>query len=77
MSHFIMLETSLSFLGLGIQPPEVSLGVLVSTGRNELINHWWVAIIPCAVIVLIVLQVSLIGDWLRDRFDPKLRTEAR
>lgn len=73
LSSFILLESSLSFLGLGIQPPDVSLGVLVSNGRDYLITNWWLAIIPSIVIVIIVLQVSLIGDWLRDRLDPKLQ----
>jgi peptide/nickel transport system permease protein len=72
ISSFILLESSLSFLGLGIQPPNVSLGVLVSDGRNYLIDHWWLTLIPSLIIVAIVLQVSLIGDWLRDRLDPKL-----
>lgn len=72
LSSFVLLESSLSFLGLGIQPPSVSLGVLVADGRNQMINNWWLAIVPCAVIVVIVLQVSLLGDWLRDELDPKL-----
>ncbi len=76
LSSFILLESSLSFLGLGIQPPDVSLGVLVSSGRDYLINNWWLAIAPSTVIVGIVLQVSLIGDWLRDRLDPKLQNNA-
>ena len=69
------MESSLSFLGLGIQPPDVSLGVLVSNGRDYLISNWWLAIAPSIVIVVIVLQVSLIGDWLRDRLDPKLQND--
>lgn len=73
LSSFILTESSLSFLGLGIQPPDVSLGVLVSNGRDYLISNWWLAIFPSIIIVLIVLQVSLIGDWLRDRLDPKLQ----
>lgn len=76
LSSFILLETSLSFLGLGIQPPNVSLGVLVATGRDSLITDWWLAIFPCVLIVLIVLQIALIGDWVRDRLDPKLREFA-
>ncbi len=76
LSSFILLESSMSFLGLGIQPPGVSLGVLVSNGRDFLITNWWLAIVPSAVIVVIVLQVSLIGDWLRDRLDPKLQNNT-
>lgn len=73
LSSFILLESSLSFLGLGIQPPDVSLGVMVSAGRDYLISAWWLTIIPSLVIVIIVLQVSLVGDWLRDKLDPKLQ----
>lgn len=76
MSAFILLESSLSFMGLGIQPPNTSLGVLVSGGRTYMINQWWLAIIPGIVIVLLVLQISLIGDWLRDKLDPKLQSKA-
>lgn len=76
LSSFILLESSLSFLGLGIQPPDVSLGVMVSAGRDYLINAWWLTILPSAVIIIIVLSVSLIGDWLRDRLDPKLQNNS-
>ncbi len=73
LSSFILLESSMSFLGLGIQPPDVSLGVMVSAGRDHMINSWWLTIIPSLIIVIIVLQVSLVGDWLRDKLDPKLQ----
>ena len=76
LSSFILLESSLSFLGLGIQPPDVSLGVMVSAGRDYMINAWWLTIVPSMVIVLIVLSVSLIGDWLRDKLDPKLQNNS-
>ena len=74
LSSFIILESSLSFLGLGIQPPDTSLGVLVSSGRDYLISDWWLSIIPSIIIIFIVLDISLVGDWLRDRLDPKLQT---
>ncbi|CAI6085715.1 ABC transporter permease [Cohnella sp. JJ-181] len=74
LGSFILLESSLSFLGLGIQPPDTSLGAMVSDGRDHLINNWWLAIVPSLIIVIIVLQVSLVGDWLRDRLDPKLKS---
>ena len=73
LSEFILLESTLSFLGLGIQPPNTSLGVLVSTGRNYMLTQWWLAIIPSMVIILLIFQISLIGDWLRDKLDPKLQ----
>lgn len=76
LSSFILLESSMSFLGLGILPPDVSLGVMVSAGRDNLINSWWLTIIPSLVIVIIILQVSLVGDWLRDKLDPKLQNNS-
>ena len=76
LSSFILLESTLSFLGLGILPPDAPLGVMVSAGRDYMISAWWLTMIPSAVIVVIVLQVSLIGDWLRDRLDPKLRNNT-
>ena len=73
----IIAEAGLSFIGLGAQPPLPSLGQMVSDGRNFLrINHW-AATIPGITIVLMVLSVSLIGDGLRDVFDPRLRHEAK
>ena len=69
----ILYESTLSYLGIGIQPPDTSLGVMVSAGRQQLIGQWWQAIIPISVIVLIVLAVSLYGDHLLKRIDPKLR----
>lgn len=69
----ILLETGLSFLGLGIQPPMASLGNMVGAGRDYLGNAWWMAAFPGIAIVLTTLAISLLGDWLRDRFDPTLR----
>ena len=76
LSSFILLESTLSFLGLGILPPDASLGVMVSAGRDYMISAWWLTMIPSAVIVVIVLQVSLIGAWRRDRLAPKLRSHT-
>jgi peptide/nickel transport system permease protein len=69
----ILLETSLSFLGLGIQPPLTSLGQMLGAGRAHLLLAWWIALLPGFTIVLITLSISIIGDWLRDRLDPTLR----
>jgi peptide/nickel transport system permease protein len=69
----ILLESGLSFLGLGVQPPETSLGNMVGYGREYLTRAPWVLLAPAVVIVLTTLSVSLIGDWLRDRLDPTLR----
>jgi len=68
----ILLETSLSFLGLGVQPPMTSLGLMLGQGRNFLLQAWWIAIIPGVTIFLTTLSMSLFGDWLRDRLDPTL-----
>ena len=66
----ILLETSLSFLGLGVQPPGTSLGLMLGEGRRYLLNAWWIAVFPGLAIFLTTLSMSLFGDWLRDRFDP-------
>lgn len=69
----ILLETSLSFLGLGIQPPLTSLGQMLGEGRDYLLTAWWLAVLPGAVIFLTTLSMSLLGDWLRSRLDPTQR----
>ena len=69
----ILLETALSFLGLGIQPPLTSLGTMLAYGRSYLVSAWWIAVVPGIVLSLTTLAVSLIGDWVRDRLDPTLR----
>jgi peptide/nickel transport system permease protein len=69
----ILLETSMSFLGLGIQPPLTSLGQMLGAGRAHLLSSWWIAVLPGTVIFLTTLSISIVGDWLRDRFDPTLR----
>jgi peptide/nickel transport system permease protein len=71
--EIILLESGLSFLGLGVQPPETSLGSMVGYGREYLTRAPWILLAPAVVIVLTTLSVSLIGDWLRDRLDPTLR----
>ena len=69
----IMMETSLSFLGLGIQPPMTSLGNMVGFGRDFLLNAWWLATIPAMIIFLTTLAFALVGDWVRDQLDPTSR----
>ncbi|NTG71373.1 ABC transporter permease [Rhizobium rhizogenes] len=71
--EIILLESGLSFLGLGIQPPATSLGLMVADGRNYLAIAWWLAALPGLIIVLTTLSISLLGDFLRDRFDARLR----
>ncbi len=73
----IIAEAALSFIGLGAQPPLPSLGQMVADGRNFLRQNHWESTIPGIAIVMLVLSVSLIGDGLRDVFDPRLRHEAK
>lgn len=76
LSSYILLESTLSYLGLGIQPPLTSLGVLISEGRDYMTNQWWLAIIPSIIMCFLILQVSLVGDWVRDMLDPKLKNRG-
>jgi peptide/nickel transport system permease protein len=69
----IVLEASLSFLGVGVPPPNSSWGFLISEGRGVLERAWWVSIVPGLAIVLTVISLNMLGDWMRDRLDPKLR----
>lgn len=71
--EIILLESGLSFLGLGIQPPATSLGLMVASGTSYVAIAWWLAALPGLVIVLTTLSISLLGDYLRDRFDARLR----
>jgi peptide/nickel transport system permease protein len=71
--EIILLESGLSFLGLGVQPPSTSLGSMVGYGREYLTRAPWILLAPALTIVVTTLSVSLIGDWLRDRLDPTLR----
>jgi peptide/nickel transport system permease protein len=70
----ILTEASLSFLGLGVQPPTPSWGNMVSDGRDALTEAWWIATFPGLAIVLTVVAFNLLGDGLRDALDPRLRT---
>ena len=67
----ILFEAGLSFLGLGIQPPTPSWGGIMAVGRNYLASAWWIATLPGLCLFLVVLAVNLLGDQLRDRFDPR------
>lgn len=74
--QIILLETSLSFLGLGIQPPNTSLGQILGDGRDYLSTAWWISVWPGVVIFLITMSMSILGDALRDRLDPMLKTRT-
>jgi peptide/nickel transport system permease protein len=69
----ILLESGLSFLGLGVQPPLTSLGNMVGYGREYLQTAPWILLAPSCAIVLTTFSISLTGDWLRDKLDPTLR----
>jgi peptide/nickel transport system permease protein len=69
----VLLESGLSFLGLGIQPPQPSWGAMLAEGRDYLSNAWWLATVPGLAISLVVLGANLLGDGLRDLLDPRLR----
>ncbi|MCC6177317.1 MAG: ABC transporter permease [Chloroflexi bacterium] len=69
----IITESSLSFLGLGVDPQTPSWGSMLAEGRPYLASAWWVAAFPGLAISLTVLAVNLVGDWLRDQLDPRLR----
>jgi len=73
MANAILLEAALSFLGLGVQPPMASWGLMVSTGRDVLLVAPHVATVPGLAIMLAVLAFNLVGDGLRDALDPRLR----
>jgi peptide/nickel transport system permease protein len=71
--EIILLESGLSFLGLGVQPPLTSLGNMVGYGREYITRAPWIMLAPANVIVLTTFSISMLGDWLRDRLDPTLR----
>jgi peptide/nickel transport system permease protein len=73
----ILAETGLSFLGFGIQPPDVSLGTLIAAGTQSALTFPWVFLFPAGVLVLIILSANLVGDGLRDALDPGARPLRR
>ena len=72
-SSFIVAEAAISFLGFGVQPPTPAWGSMLSESRDFLYVAWWLAAFPGAALALTALGVNLLGDWLRDTLDPKLR----
>jgi len=70
----VITEATLSFLGVGLPPTEPSLGTLIRIGNDFLFSgEWWITIFPGIALILLVLSVNLLGDWLRDALNPKLR----
>ena len=72
-SQFIVAEAAISFLGFGVQPPTPAWGSMLSESRDFLYVAWWLAAFPGAALALTALGINLLGDWLRDTLDPKLR----
>ena len=73
IGQVILLEASLSFLGLGLPPGDPAWGIMVSEGRSVILEVWWLALLPGLAITVVVLAFNFFGDWLRDTLDPKLR----
>jgi len=69
----VLLEGTLSFLGVGVPPPNPAWGLMIADGRGFLATAWWISLFPGLAMLLTVLAVNLLGDWLRDHLDPKLR----
>ncbi len=72
-SNIVLLESTLSFLGLGVQPPTATLGSMVGFGRDYMPTAPWVVVVPAIAILLVTFAVQILGDWLRDRADVRLR----
>lgn len=69
----ILLETSLSFLGVGVQPPMSSLGTMLGFGRDYLTTAWWIVVVPGVAIVISTLSMSVLGDWVQQKLEPQSR----
>ena len=74
VAQAVIIEATLSFLGVGVPPTSPSLGTLIRVGNDFLFSgEWWITVFPGAMLVLIALSVNLLGDWLRDALNPRLR----
>ncbi len=69
----MLLESTLSFLGIGVQPPTATLGSMVGIGRDYMPTAPWIVVAPAVMILLVTFAVQILGDWLRDRADARLR----
>ena len=69
----IRQEAFLSFLGLGVQPPNASLGWLINEGANQMLVFWWVLVFPGAILAILLFAMNFIGDGLRDALDPQMK----
>ena len=73
VGQVILLEAALSYLAVGVPPPNPAWGSMVADGRGRLLDAWWIATLPGIAIMLTVMSLNLFGDWLRDALDPILR----
>jgi peptide/nickel transport system permease protein len=73
IGRYVLAEASLSFVGLGVSPPTPSWGAIINEGRDYIYNAWWIQTLPGLAIIATVVGVGLLGEWLRDRIDPRLR----
>ena len=71
----IIMEASLSFLGLGIQPPTPAWGSMIASGRDYMLSSWWTSTLPGVALLILVLSINLLGEGLRDILDPRLKVE--
>jgi ABC-type dipeptide/oligopeptide/nickel transport system permease subunit len=77
VGRLIVLESTLSFLGLGVPPPTPSWGMSLADGKEYLITGWWLAAFPGLAIMLVVLSMNILGDGVRDLLEPRLRGRGR
>ncbi|NQT72239.1 MAG: ABC transporter permease [Chloroflexi bacterium] len=73
VGYVILLEASLSFLGVGVPPETPTWGLMVSDGKGVIATYWWISLFPGLAIMFLVLSLNFFGDWVRDKLDPKLR----
>jgi peptide/nickel transport system permease protein len=73
VARMIIAEASLSFLGLGVNPPRPTWGGMIAEGRDYLLTSWWVIVIPGVALLITVMSVNLLGDWFREYSDPSLQ----
>ena len=73
LADAVLLSAGLSFLGVGLQPPAISWGTMLSDGRDYLTTAWWISTIPGLAITSLILAINVMGDWLSDLMNPRLR----
>ncbi len=76
LGRMIIIEASLSFLGVGVPPPTPAWGGMLADGRSYLDTAWWIAVFPGLALMLLVLGINLLGDWIRDALDPRMKRLA-